>query len=119
MKEQIKTIVGTTYRVSDRGIIINKHGRPLIGCKGNKQHVTHLMINKKVKHVQTCRLIWETFNGVIPKGKVVDHIDGNVFNNALTNLRLTTRSFIMKRETTNNKLRTPRRRYCKTYDKLS
>ena len=79
MKEQIKTIVGTTYRVSDRGIIINKHGRPLIGCKGNKQHVTHLMINKKVKHVQTCRLIWETFNGVIPKGKVVDHIDGNVF----------------------------------------
>ena len=118
MKEQIKTIVGTTYRVSDRGIIINKHGRPLIGCKGIKQHITKLMINKKAKRVPTGRLVWETFNGVIPKGKVVDHIDGNVFNNALINLRLTTRSFIMKRETTNNKLRTPRRRYCKTYDKL-
>ena len=118
MKEQIKKVCNTTYRVSDRGFVINKHGRPLLGCKQKHTHVSCLQIDKQRKQVQTGRLIWETFNGVIPKGKVVDHIDGNVFNNALTNLRITTRSFIMKREHVNNKLRTPKRRYCKTYGKL-
>lgn len=119
MKEQIKTIVGTMYRASDRGIIINKKGRPLIGCKTKNTHITQMIVDKKLKQIPTGRLIWETFNGVIPKGKVVDHIDGNVYNNALTNLRLTTRSFIMKRESVNNKLRAPRRHYCKIYDELN
>ena len=42
------------------------------------------------------RLIYETFNGPIPKGMLVDHIDGNRSNNALYNLRLVTQSDNMK-----------------------
>lgn len=118
MKEQIKTIVGTMYRVSDRGIIINKHGRPLIGSKTQSAHVSRIKMGKQFKQVSTGRLVWTTFYGEIPKGKLIDHIDGNAFNNALSNLRLVDRSFILKRDTANNKLRANRRRYCKTYDKL-
>lgn len=36
------------------------------------------------------RIIWEMFNGTIPKGMMVDHEDGNPFNNLLSNLRLAT-----------------------------
>lgn len=42
------------------------------------------------------RLIYETFNGPIPEGMLVDHIDGNRSNNALSNLRLVTQSNNMK-----------------------
>jgi len=35
-----------------------------------------------------CELVWETFNGTIPQGFKVVHIDGNKQNNRLDNLRL-------------------------------
>lgn len=38
------------------------------------------------------RIVWETFNGSIPEDMVIDHIDGNRSNNALSNLRLVTQS---------------------------
>lgn len=34
------------------------------------------------------RLVWEIHNGPIPDGKFVDHIDGNLDNSAIENLRL-------------------------------
>ena len=37
-------------------------------------------------------LIFVTFNGPIPQGLVIDHIDGQKTNNALTNLRAVTNS---------------------------
>jgi hypothetical protein len=36
------------------------------------------------------RLVYSAFNGPIPEDKVVDHIDGDKFNNKLSNLRLLT-----------------------------
>ncbi len=44
-------------------------------------------INKsKIVH----RAVWEAFNGPIPKGLVLDHIDRDSLNNNLSNLRLCT-----------------------------
>lgn len=68
-----------------------------------------LLVNKKTKHVyhnidkegylrvrlngreyRGHRVIWELFNGPIPEGYVIDHIDGDTLNNNISNLRLTT-----------------------------
>lgn len=37
---------------------------------------------------QIHRVIWELVNGKIPIGKIVDHINGNQFDNRIENLRL-------------------------------
>lgn len=52
-----------------------KSGRP----KG-----TYVRINKKTHQIH--RVIWELFNGPIPEGYVVDHLDGNPWNNNIKNL---------------------------------
>ena len=38
------------------------------------------------------RVIWSMMRGPIPDGKVIDHIDGNRFNNRLSNLRLVSKA---------------------------
>ena len=35
------------------------------------------------------KFVWECFNGIIPEGKVVVHIDGSKRNNVISNLDLT------------------------------
>ena len=34
------------------------------------------------------RFVWECFNGVVPEGSVIEHINNNKRNNTLSNLRL-------------------------------
>ena len=43
------------------------------------------------------RLVWEAFNGPIPDGFEIDHVDENKANNSLNNLRLVTRTENMKK----------------------
>lgn len=44
--------------------------------------------NKTYRRVH--RLVWEAFNGKIPKGYVIDHINNNKKDNRLENLQLMT-----------------------------
>ena len=47
------------------------------GAKNQKTHPVH-------------RFVWECFHGVIPDGKVIDHISDNKEDNRLSNLQLMT-----------------------------
>jgi hypothetical protein len=46
----------------------------------------------KYDYVRGHRIVWESFNGKIPNGLEIDHIDRNKHNNKLKNLRLVTHS---------------------------
>ena len=47
------------------------------------------------------RVVWEMFNGSIPDGMFIDHLDGDKTNNSIRNLRVATR----KQNAQNSKLR--------------
>lgn len=70
----------TRKKVKDKTLL-----SPYIDKIGRKQ----VVINSK--SIRIHRLMWEAFNGKIPKGMVIDHIDRNASNNNLNNLRLATR----------------------------
>lgn len=47
--------------------------------------------NEKYKTLKVHRLVWEAFNGEIPKGMQINHKDGVKANNQLDNLEVVTR----------------------------
>ena len=51
---------------------VRKHGLP-----GFKNYPLH-------------RFVWECYNGIIPSGKEIDHVDNNPTNDKLSNLQLLT-----------------------------
>jgi hypothetical protein len=55
---------------------------PMVDSHGYR--VTSLNGNKKKLH----RVLWEAFNGPIPDGMHIDHINGNKLDNRIENLRL-------------------------------
>lgn len=59
------------------------------GTLGNRGYwQIRLLGERYVQH----RIVWELFNGPIPEGKIIDHIDRNKSNNRIENLRLTDHS---------------------------
>lgn len=60
--------------------------------KAVKHHSGYLVVtihsNGKPKQRRVHRYVWEYFNGKIPSDLIIDHIDGDKTNNALSNLRL-------------------------------
>ena len=46
----------------------------------------------KYDYLRGHRIVWEAFNGKIPAGLEIDHIDRDKHNNTLSNLRLVTHS---------------------------
>ena len=83
------------YSVNEEGQVKNDKNNYLI--KGSLRN-GYLRLNSIIS---IHRLVWETFNGEIPEGMVIDHIDGNRSNNALSNLRLVTQSENMSNAQTN------------------
>ena len=55
-------------------------------------YTIQLCKNGKVKLFKVHRLIYEVYNGTIPEGLCIDHIDNNKTNNNIDNLRLANRS---------------------------
>ena len=54
-------------------------------------YMVQLCLNSVAKNVSVHRLVWITFNGVIPEGLEINHRDEDKANNALLNLELVTR----------------------------
>ena len=54
--------------------------------------MTALQLPQRFGNIYLARLKYLTFVGPIPKGYVIDHIDGNTFNNSIRNLRAVPRS---------------------------
>ncbi len=63
------------------------------GCKLKRACGNHnWVVSFRERTVQVHRIIWQLFNGTIPDGFIIDHIDGNPLNNLITNLRLITKT---------------------------
>ena len=77
--------------------LINKDGKRIINAKTkwfmmlqDRHGYKRVNLNGTPHSVHV--LMWRTFVGEIPKGKVIDHIDGNKENNIIENLRLVSQS---------------------------
>lgn len=79
------------YMINKNGIIVNIITMNIL--KGSQRNgYLRILDNQTGKYLSIHRLVWEAFNGPIPEDMVIDHIDGNRSNNALSNLRLVSQS---------------------------
>jgi hypothetical protein len=76
------------YYIYDGGLLISKNTGEVL-C--NVTDDGYLRVRNKGKEYRGHRIIWEMFNGPIPKDMLIDHIDGNKLNNCIENLRIATR----------------------------
>lgn len=79
------------YTVSDDGRVW-KNGKEII-CNPNKDGycvVSYFSNKKRGKKIRVHRLVWEAFNGKIPKNMEIDHINRIRNDNRLSNLRCVT-----------------------------
>ena len=72
------------HYVSKTGDIYTSTGRLLKKCKDKNGYV--IVAHTRLVH----RIVWETFNGEIPEGMEIDHINTIRDDNRLENLRLVT-----------------------------
>ena len=82
------TVNGKMFFVTSNGEVYSKTRK--YKCTRFLNGYVFVTINKKDVYVH--RLVWETFNGEIPKGMEIDHINTVRTDNRLENLRLVTSS---------------------------
>jgi hypothetical protein len=77
------------YYATKDGRIINISKRIEIRLEKSGRYLKFLgHYNLNRKHFLVHRAVWEAFNGEIPEGYDIDHIDGNPHNNSLDNLQV-------------------------------
>lgn len=65
----------------------------LLGNPSNTNYLHFCVRAKNTKNKKTVyvhRLVWECFNGLIPEGMVIDHINDDKIDNTMCNLQLLT-----------------------------
>lgn len=96
------------YIVLENGDIISKHIKKPISTKtykGNDYvYNTFTLKDGGQEPFSRHRVIWYYFNGNIPDGLDIDHIDTNKKNNALSNLRCVSRGANMANTNTRQKM---------------
>lgn len=77
---------------SEEGLVYryDKKRDRLVLCKISKLSNGYCVCGSKGINYKVHRAIWETFNGPIPEGMVIDHQDTNKENNRLDNLKVCT-----------------------------
>jgi hypothetical protein len=104
-----KSISQYHYMVGPVGFIY-KRGEGLVSQRDDGRGyrcVTVLCKDGQRRTLKVHRIVWEWFNGDIPQGIHVDHIDGDKTNNHIDNLRLLSASENSARcDRSNNKKRT-------------
>ena len=80
------------YGVDENGATYSiRYGKKLKGSVNNNGYLQLKTCNNaKTKAYLVHRLVWNAFVGEIPGGFELDHIDRDITNNALSNLRLVT-----------------------------
>lgn len=88
---ELASFRGSPYYASKDGEIYNmsKKTKMRFESAGNYYRV-QCYYNLGGKHYSVHRMVWESFNGPIPAGYEINHIDGNTHNNSLSNLELVT-----------------------------
>ena len=92
------------YAGDENGNIINIVKK--VPMKGNLNYYGYLKVCVrkhcgKYKTMLSHRFIWECFNGIIPEGKVIDHINNEKQDNHLFNLQLLTQQQNCKKSANN------------------
>ncbi|ANA49284.1 hypothetical protein PMW_159 [Pseudomonas phage phiPMW] len=76
------------YQGRNRNILMFAKGDPCGSIHKDGHWSVSFRHDGNPKRLYCHRIIWELLNGPIPKGKQIDHIDGNRENNDVPNMRL-------------------------------
>lgn len=84
------------YQASNKGNIRSVYYRNYRVLKPGKDHGGYLQVilyKNKIRRIgRVHRLVWSAFNGPIPEGMEINHIDECKTNNSLSNLNLLSRT---------------------------
>jgi hypothetical protein len=81
----------------------HKHPSWKGGVQKNKHDCVYVWDGTN-KRKRRPRVVWENYNGELPKGYVIYHIDGDKNNDHISNLEAITRAELLKRNNTKKKL---------------
>lgn len=97
--KEIAQFRDTPYYLTKQGDVINVSKKIKLNLESSGNYLRFRAAYGINKHILVHRAVWEAFNGPIPDGMDIDHIDGNPKNNALNNLQpLSHRNNILKRK---------------------